>query len=188
MEISLIRHGKSRHTENGRITCSDFKKWIEKYDYTGVFEETTYPFWTVEKVTNARIVITSNLKRSVQSAMYINTEKGTISSPLFREIELPTCSKKLGLKLSPSMWSFILRLLWFCGYSNECESFTDAKSRAKKAAQLLVEYADEYKSVALVGHGFFNMLLAKELQKKGWTGKRRTGAKHWNCTTYIFLN
>ncbi|HCX52653.1 MAG TPA: histidine phosphatase family protein, partial [Bacillus sp. (in: Bacteria)] len=43
MEISLIRHGKSKLTENDTITCLEFKQWVEKYDIHGVFEEGTYP-------------------------------------------------------------------------------------------------------------------------------------------------
>ncbi|WP_243450138.1 hypothetical protein [Neobacillus terrae] len=41
MEISLIRHGKSRLTGNEKITSLEFKKWVEKYDYNGVYEEST---------------------------------------------------------------------------------------------------------------------------------------------------
>lgn len=41
MEISLIRHGKSQLTENDTITCLEFKRWVEEYDYHGVFEEST---------------------------------------------------------------------------------------------------------------------------------------------------
>lgn len=185
MEISLIRHGKSKLTENDTITCLEFKQWVEKYDNHGVFEESTYPSETVEKVVNAKIVVTSNLERSIKSARLLNPEVKIISDPLFRETGLPTCSKKLlNIKLRPSIWAVILRLLWLCGYSNECESITNAKFRAKKASQQLIDYANEYKLIVLVGHGFFNRLIAKELQKKGWKGKRKTGAKHWNCTTY----
>lgn len=80
----------------------------------------------------------------------------------------------------------ILRCLWFSGYSDRCESLNNAKQRAKKAAEKLVDYAQEHQSVAFVGHGFINLLIAKELQKSGWKGKRKTGSKHWNCTTYYF--
>ena len=189
MEISLIRHGKSQLTENDTITCLEFKKWVEMYDCNGVFEVSKYTSETLEIIATAKIVITSDLKRSVESAKLLNPEAKTIPDPLFRETELPTRSMKLfDLKLRPSIWAVILRLLWFSGYSNECESLSNAKIRAKKASQQLIDYADEYKSVVLVGHGFFNMLIATELQKKGWKGKRKTGAKHWNCTTYSLFN
>ena len=49
MEISLIRHGKSKHIENNRVTCKEFVKWVEKYDNSGVFEEKDYPSETLQK-------------------------------------------------------------------------------------------------------------------------------------------
>lgn len=87
---------------------------------------------------------------------------------MFRETELPNPLTKLRkIKLEPSIWALILRCLWFCGYSRGCESLSEAKDRAKNASEILVEYAQEHISVVLVGHGFFNMFIAKELQKKG---------------------
>ena len=185
MEISLIRHGKSQLTENDKINFAEFKKWVENYDFNGVFEESTYPEVTIQKVATAKVVVTSDLKRSIVSAGLLNPKTKTISDPLFRETELPANPTMLfNIKLKPNNWAVILRLLWFSGYSNDCESFSQAKLRAKKASQQLIYYANEHESIVLVGHGFFNMLIAKELQKMGWKGKRKAGTKHWNCTTY----
>jgi broad specificity phosphatase PhoE len=78
----------------------------------------------------------------------------------------------------------LLRALWFCGYARRCESLSSAKKRAEKAARRLVAYAQKHQSVALVGHGLFNMMIARELQRMGWIGKRKTSVKHWRCTTY----
>jgi broad specificity phosphatase PhoE len=188
MEISLVRHGRSQLIENDKLTCLDFKMWVEKYDNNGVFEESIFPSVTTEKIANTKIVITSDLKRSFQSAKLLNPKVKIKPDPLFRETELPGCTMKLlDIKLKPSKWAIILRLMWFCGYSYNCESVSDAKLRANKASQQLISYAEEFNSVVLVGHGFFNMLIAKELQKKGWKGKRKSVAKHWNCTTYTLF-
>ncbi len=173
--------------ENAQVTCVEFQKWVEKYNDHGVLEPSTYPFETIEKVSNANIIITSDLKRAVQSATLLRPKGQAISSPIFRETELPAPSMTK-VKLRPSIWAILLRLVWFCGYSHQCESMRNAKARANKAAEQLINYAKEHQSVALIGHGFFNMLIAKELQKKGWKGKRKTGAKHWNCTTYTLSN
>ncbi|MGM9928130.1 MAG: histidine phosphatase family protein [Bacillus sp. (in: firmicutes)] len=185
MEISLIRHGKSELVNNERITCSDFKKWVEQYDYHGVFEERGYPLETTETVVRAKLIITSDLERSIQSATLLNPRVISISDALFRETGLPTPSRCLwGIKLRPGIWAVLFRLLWFCGYSKGCESLGHAKLRAKQATHQLIDYANKYQSVVLVGHGFFNRLIAKELQKQGWKGNRKTGSEHWTCTTY----
>lgn len=189
MEITLIRHGKSKHIDNNKMTCNEFKDWIKKYDERGVFEEQSYPLDTINKIAMANIVITSDLKRSIESAKLLKPNIKANAYPLFRETELPVPSTSLwGIKLKPSLWSIILRSLWFHGYANRCESFSNAKQRVKKAAEELVDYAQEHNSVVFVGHGFINLLIAKELQKIGWRGKRKTSSKHWNCTTYSLLN
>lgn len=187
MEISLIRHGKSLWTENNPINCKEFKNWVENYDSNGVFNEKSYPPETINIISKANVVITSHLKRSIESASYLQPSIKTISEPLFRETELPIFPINLsGLKLHPNIWAVLFRCLWFCGYSNGCESLVDAKVRAEKAARRLVEYAKEKDNVVLVGHGFFNMLIAKELQNLGWNGKRKSSSKHWHSTTYSF--
>lgn len=185
VEISLIRHGKSKYIANDCITSYQFKDWVEKYNRNGIFEEETYPSETVNKVTTANMIITSDLKRSIDSAKILNTNVTAQSSSLFRETELPLPSSRVfGLKLKPSSWAFFLRCLWFLGYSRGCESLAQAKERARIAAELLVKHANQTSSVVFVGHGFFNRLLAKELQKMGWIGNRKISSKHWHCTTY----
>lgn len=189
MEISLIRHGKSMCTDSKRIQSKEFKKWVEKYDDGGVFEESSYPSGTINIMDSAKVIITSDLKRSVMSAQLLNPKLQAISLPLFRETELPTPFAPLrDLKLNPRLWAGILRCIWFSGYSRDCESLSNAKNRAKKASTMLVEYAQEHSSVVLVGHGFFNLLIAKELRKLGWKGKKKTSSKHWSCTTYSFYS
>lgn len=185
MEISLIRHGKSLLTDNDKVTIKEFTTWVDKYDYNGVFEETSYPSEALKKIAAANIVITSDLKRSIESARLLKPASKIISDPLFRETELPSIQSTLfDVRIKPSNWAILLRLLWFGGYSTGCESLSQAKYRAIMAAQQLIDYAREYQSVVLVGHGFFNMLITKELKKKGWIGKSSTSAKHWICTSF----
>ena len=189
MEISLLRHGKSKHIDDNRMTCEEFKSWVKKYDDCGVFEENFYPTTTLQKVESVNLVVTSNLKRSIESAKLLNPTVKVISDPLFRETELPIFPTVLrGLKLYPKIWAVILRCLWFSGYSRDCESLSNAKDRAKIAADALVTAAQENSGVVLVGHGFFNMFIGKELQKMGWKCERKLNSKHWNCTTYALLS
>ncbi|WP_102691894.1 phosphoglycerate mutase family protein [Rummeliibacillus pycnus] len=184
MEITLIRHGKSKHIENNRITSTEFQDWIKKYNGSGVIDELHYPSETVEKINTAKMIITSNLKRSIESAKLVNPKIKTHSDRLFRETELPNFTKRLRLKLRPNSWAVILRSLWLIGYSRKCESLAEAKKRAKLASEKLIQFAQENTKVVLIGHGFFNQLISKELIRKGWKGKRKTSTKHWTCTTY----
>jgi broad specificity phosphatase PhoE len=92
----------------------------------------------------------------------------------------------MGIKLNASIWAVILRCLWFSGYSSGCESLKEAKIRAEEASKVLDTCAKDHTNVVLVGHGFFNKLIGKELKKMGWIGKKKTSSKHWNATTYSF--
>jgi len=188
IEISLIRHGKSVLNGNKKKNCEEFKKWVNNYNLSGVVEEKELPPSTLKKVAHAKVVITSDLKRSIESAKILRNNVHIMTDTLFREVELPIPSSKLGnIKLKPQVWSGILRCLWFCGYSNSCESYESAKERAKQAAGQLIEYAEEYHSVVVVGHGFFNLLLAKELIKRGWNGQKMKSSKHWSVTSYTYM-
>ncbi|PSL40072.1 broad specificity phosphatase PhoE [Planomicrobium soli] len=185
MEISLIRHGKSQFVHKEAVTFNEFKQWVKNYDFYGIAEEPSCPAETLQKVAAADIIVTSDLKRAIESAKFLDPKANAITDPLFREIELPISTRQgSNLKLSPVFWAMLLRIMWFSGYSNNYESFDEAKLRAKKAAQQLILYSSEFQSVALIGHGFFNIMIAKELQKKGWKGKRKLGARHWNCVSY----
>ncbi|MED1599796.1 histidine phosphatase family protein [Alkalihalophilus marmarensis] len=187
MEISLIRHGKSQFNEKKRVTCAEFERWVDNYNASGVHRQAIYPPETLLKITSANVLITSDLKRSIDSAAILHPEGITITHSLFRETELPTLhAKHLSIRLKPSTWAVFLRLLWFGGYSNACESVSEAKGRAEKATEQLITYAKESQSVAIVGHGFFNRFISKELQRQGWKGKKKSGTKHWSCTTYTW--
>ncbi|WP_079529232.1 histidine phosphatase family protein [Halobacillus hunanensis] len=186
MEISLVRHGKSKHIENTRITCLEYKHWIEKYDDSGVAEEEIYPAHTIEKVKEANIVVTSHLIRSVESAKLLHSASNVISDSIYTEIALPTISAKLpGVKLTPAIWTVITRCLWFAGYSKQCESLREVKVRAEEAAYHLIRFAHEHHTVVLVGHGFFNLFIGKELRRRGWNSYTKQSTTHWNCTPFF---
>ncbi|MBM7578603.1 phosphoglycerate mutase family protein [Jeotgalibacillus terrae] len=185
MNITLIRHGKSLWNEKKVITALEFKEWVKRYNDHGVLEEKTYPSDTLNQFNASEVIFTSDLKRAIESAKLLNPEVLVMPDPLFREVELPAPFFILcRLKLNANLWTVMFRMLWFCGYSYECESLQHAKRRAEKASKVLMECAHEKNKVTLVGHGFFNMMIGKELKKAGWNGARRTSSSHWGATTY----
>ncbi|WP_186578786.1 histidine phosphatase family protein [Aquibacillus kalidii] len=191
MEISLIRHGRSKHKTGKAILLSELVNWNENYDESGILMEDSYPKKTLETVKHSRLVLTSDLKRAKESARILihNPEKSIISLSLFREAELPKITTKLfTIALSPKIWALVLRILWIFGVSNKCESYKEAKKRADEACDVLQRHAKIYTSVTLVGHGFFNSLIARKLRKKGWLGKKRPDSRHWGCSTYCYYD
>ncbi|GLB59568.1 histidine phosphatase family protein [Cytobacillus sp. NCCP-133] len=185
MEITLIRHGRSSHINDSPMTFPDFNEWVKKYDSYGILENETFPSGSAEIVRSASMLITSDLQRSIESARLLNPAAKIKAELLFREAELPSTGiGPKSLKLKPKYWAVLLRVLWFLGYGKGCESYPEANARAKEAALKLISYAKEHQSAILVGHGIFNQMIAKELQKMGWKGQHRTNSKHWHETTY----
>lgn len=182
----MIRHGKSQWTDNSKVSYEGFRNWIDRYDSSSVFEsDMPYPARTLEKINKANLILSSDLKRSIDSAKILTPDFTGPSYPLFREIEFPAVPEFAEkVKLPPTVWAVFLRVSWFAGYAKGAESYKKASQRAGRAADVLVNEAVKHESVVLVGHGFFNFLIAKQLQKRGWEGRRNTSFEHWVANTY----
>jgi broad specificity phosphatase PhoE len=115
---------------------------------------------------NAGSVITSTMNRSRASAERIAPGRAHLSDPVFNESTLPRFN--LGLPLPPKLWDLIARIAWFCGWSPDGESLSEARERARRGARLLAELAHAHGSVMLVGHGIMNALIRHELRRAGW--------------------
>lgn len=186
MEITLIRHGKSSWTSKAAISCAEFNQWAENYDAAGIIQETAVPEQTKEKAQEAKLIVTSTLKRSIQSAEWLHPNAPILSDALFREAELPVfVSSFFSIKAPPSFWAVGYRCAWLIGYKGEKESVKETKQRAAEASSRLIQLAAEHEKVLLAGHGIFNRFIARELIKAGWKGPKKTGRQHWSCTCYV---
>jgi broad specificity phosphatase PhoE len=140
MEITLIRHGRSSQIENHRMTSREFKNWAETYNHLGIAEGESCPQDAIDKGASSLILLTSDLRRAIESARTLNPSAKLQADPIFREMELPDIYLP-GVKLRPNTWAVLLRILWICGYSRGCESYSDAKHRAKRASLKLTTFA-----------------------------------------------
>ncbi|RLA75687.1 MAG: hypothetical protein DRG11_00360 [Epsilonproteobacteria bacterium] len=149
-KIILLRHGEVDIKENKNILANQLGRWIIKYDN----EYIIYKFSSKKKIKNlfddADILICSSQKRSIQSVEIFGKTPFEINS-VFNEAQLPYASWAL-LKLPPKIWLIFFRVLWFFGYSQNCESFKETKQRAKKATKRLLQLSKRYKTIVLVGH------------------------------------
>lgn len=182
MEIILVRHGKPVLPSLKNITASDFTHWITEYNQAGLCASSTPSHALLKQVADSKLVISSTLKRSIESAQALQASHH-LSDPLFNEADLPV-SNGAFLKLSPKYWAIYFRIAWLFGYSTNIESYRDTKARAFHAVNRLVELAHIHKKVLLVGHGVYNQMLANELRKHGWSGPKRPAAKHWSYAIY----
>jgi len=186
VQISLITHGPV-NTPSYFMSTKAFHLWLEQYKQAELISSSAFPAKTADIVRQAKRVVTSDAACAIQSAAALISSLSFVQNNLFREISI---SGRLPvvpwLKLKPSAWMMFSRTLWLAGYSDTAESYKQAEHRAQQAADLLIGYALCDHKIALIGHGFFNSMIAKELRKKGWTGPLWTDNRNWGCTTYRY--
>jgi broad specificity phosphatase PhoE len=181
MRITLLRHGKPSFELKGKVRGRDLGSVAKSYDLSGI--EDAPPEETLRAMQKAPFVVCSQLRRSVESAEALGFSQAEVRDPLFDETLIPTLARGV-IPLPLGVWILVLRLMWMFGFSRNGESLLDARKRAKQAAARLVEFAEEHGDVLLVGHGFINYFIAKELRKSGWLGPSRPGNGYWGYACY----
>ncbi|WP_342046675.1 histidine phosphatase family protein [Bacillus sp. OTU530] len=189
VQISLITHGPV-NVPSYFMSTTAFHLWWEQYKQAELVLNSTFPTKTTDIVRQAKRVVTSDATCAVQSAASFISSLSFVQNNLFREISVPRCLPTVPwLKLKPSAWMMLSRALWLADCSNNSdytESYKQAEQRAQQAADLLIGYALCDSKIVLIGHAFFNAMIAKELRKKGWTGPLWTDSRNWGCTTYRY--
>jgi len=183
VKISILRHGRSETLFDSPISACEFTTWINHYNQSGVSRTTMPSSQSLDCANSCRVIVSSGLARSIQSAALLLNDQTLFSDNLFDEAGMPYAEWK-SIKLRPRYWAVLFRFMWYLGYAKNAESRVDTKQRAKRAALQLEELAHENQSVLFVGHGIFNRLLAAELLSLGWSGPRNPGAKHWAFGDY----
>ena len=178
-QIILVRHAKVC-IDNWIIYASDMGKFIEFYNSADIEEELN------TNIPKAEVYVASQLKRSLVSLELLGVEV-TVSDAVFNEAQLPYVDKR-GIKLPAMLWAPIFRVMWLFGYSNHSESYTKAKERAEKGADMLVNLAKENRSVLLMGHGVMNRLIIKALKKRGWLVVQKQGSGNGEYSIMKDLN
>lgn len=181
LQIVLVRHGKPQK-DNARIHASELLDWVQQYNSADLDTSLKPPAQLLELAANSESIISSDLKRSQQSASML-AEVQDPGHSIYREIDLPKL-RFPSPKLSASSWVALFRVLWFLGLSPRCESFRGVKKRAQFAANQLQQLAQQQGTVMLVGHGLFNRFIAKALSAQGWHGPSSLGSRYWDYSVF----
>lgn len=183
MRIVLLRHGKPDVPDFGKLQAKDFKTWIESYNEAGLAADDSPHVDAITVSRDCNCVVCSDLPRSLASARALGVGEAIITEPVFREMGLPYCSFP-SPRLPANAWAAIFRLLWFSGFSRNCETFSEARRRAACGAQELIAIAEKHQSVLLVGHGLLNRFIARELLANGWHGPATPAKNYWDFGVY----
>ncbi|EJM48147.1 hypothetical protein [Pseudomonas sp. GM48] len=177
-----MRHGQPKLAATEKISALEMKDWIEQYNRSEITHHPV-PHASMRLAATATVIVSSSAPRALTSVQALGLKPALVDA-LFGEAQLPCGHWKL-LRLSPFTWAFILRVLWLCGYSRSVESAGAAKMRASTAARRLQSLSNEG-PVLLLGHGFMNRMIAKQLVADGWVRQKRNGSQYWSATVYQY--
>jgi len=183
MKITLLRHGRPEFQLAGNVKARDLGKIVTSYDMSGIVGDA--PNDAIELTKEHNIIVCSDLHRSRQSTVALGVAEVYLATPLFNETIVPHFTSG-SIKLPIGVWILVLRALWYMGYSRNGESLTATKERAKYAAQELIKLAQQFDRVLLVGHGFFNFFIARELLSNSWLGPAQPGRNYWGYGVYQY--
>lgn len=129
------------------------------------------------------MVLHSGKARAHQSAQALAPGAELIADPLF--VEAPLASPRIPLlRMRVPKWAVVSRILWHVGYSPKIEGYAKAKTRASDAADILVKRAEKDGQVALVAHGYFNLMIGRDLRRRGFAKSGTHRAHYWNAVIY----
>ena len=179
-----MRHGQAQLPEiNDRITSRQFQECLEIYNRCALSTQSRPSDAVRQRFVDYGAIVASDLVRSVDSATLLSAQRTITIDPLFREVERPYIAIP-GLRLRPRTWGNLIILLWWLGLLGGQRSFRDAKQRARQGAKRLAHLAEQHGKVLLVGHGFMNTYIARELRALGWLGPRIPAKKYWEFGIY----
>jgi broad specificity phosphatase PhoE len=181
--IILIRHGQPDIAISPRTSHREFRSYIDAYEEAGLDPDSAPPEELQDLLGELSAVYTSDRRRSHDSARALAPNAELIADPLFAEAPLASPPIPL-LRMKVPKWAVVSRILWHAGYHPEIENYRRAKHRAAQAADILIARAHRDGATALVAHGYFNLIIGRELRHRGFhkTGSHR--ARFWNSVIY----
>jgi broad specificity phosphatase PhoE len=184
MQILLVRHGKVEFDFNARVSRLAATDQLARFNAAGIALDSKPSADVCTFANDCALLVSSDLARAVASARILAPRRKLVVDALFREAEVPV---RLPLPFSMQFrrWVVWARLLWLLGFHRGCESLLDVRRRARAAAGRLQELATQHGSVTLVGHGYFNSMLALQLRRLGWRGARLNAPRHWSAAVFV---
>jgi broad specificity phosphatase PhoE len=178
--IILSRHGRPALSRQVLLNADEYRAWWARYEVGGLLPDQCAPPELVQMAEAAQVVATSTRRRAIESAALAAPGRAPLSEAIFIEAPLPPPPFPSWLRLSPRIWGFLTRFLWwFFDVHFDQESRAQAEARAEVAADRLIEMAAAG-DVILFAHGFFNILISRAFRARGWRYSAKNGWRYWS--------
>ena len=183
MRIVLIRHGQPHIALDPSTGHAGFAGYIDDYEAAGLSPASLPPRELAELGRALTQVFTSGRARSHQSAAALAPHAELIAQDVF--VEAPLASPRIPiLRMRVPKWAVVSRLLWHLGFHPDIENPRQAKTRAVRAADILMAAAQDRGIAVLVAHGYFNWMIGRELKRRGLARTGNHQARYWNTVIY----
>lgn len=185
LRIILVRHGVPDATADERraITGRDIGRWYRRYNELGIAETMPPPPTLVDAAASAGCIVSSDLRRAMESAARLAGSYPVRIDPDLREVGFPE-ALNAGIALSPGTWVMLARAAWLLNRCDAGETMRETRARAGRLADRLGELARSHGSVVAVGHGWFNQFVASELRRRRWRGPWFMPSRHWSSAVF----
>lgn len=182
--IIISRHGRPalNRSEGPKLDWAEYKDWWARYEVGSLAEGQVAPEILKEAVMGSDVVLSSTRPRAFETAQLAASWAEIEQSDLFIEANLPPPVWK-GVKFLPKTWNVLARAAWMQGHKLDGEGVKDARARANRAADVLIERAQEGQ-VYLAAHGWFNRMLRPRLKERGWKCTYDGGDSYWSFRRY----
>jgi len=99
---------------------------------------------------------------------------------IFVEAPLPPPPFPKWIRLPPRWWGVISRIWWWLfNHHEDQESRAQAEARAHAAAERLAERSAQGEAVVVIAHGYFNLMIGRVLERRGWRRTLDQGFRYW---------
>ena len=178
--ITLVRHGRPALSRKCWLTSEGYRDWWRRYDLGGLQAGQTPPPELVEAARKADAIFVSTLPRAQETARAVADKRDIVTDAIFVEAPLPPPHTPSWFKMPPRLWGVTARIWWHLFNHNDGqESRREAEQRADRAAQLLIEEAEQGADVLVLAHGYFNHMIGQKLKAYGWHLTLDQGFKYW---------
>jgi broad specificity phosphatase PhoE len=182
--LTLIRHGRSSYVHPGGLQSrADMVAWRRGYDAAGILASDTPPPALRELVRGTDLIVASDLPRAVMTAERLADGRQVVLSPLIREAPAPWPAWNRA-RLPRVVWEWAVTLRWGYYILRNIDIPPQDLERGSKAAFWIDDLMKQHVHGAIVTHGVFRRILARQLEALGWQSDgRRRSYDHWSVWT-----
>lgn len=171
--IILIRHGRPDLPHK----APPLPEYLDTYDQATIDMSLPPPEALLALTRFIDVWFCSPLPRARHSLEMVSPHARPLFDDLFKEAPLPRRPKPTFVPLP--IWLAYLRGRWMQGRIAASEPIEECLARSQKAVDTMLSSIPDDTEGALMGHGFFNHLLAQALMDRGWR-RAASGRGFWS--------